>query len=147
MDEARTSLTRSWLTKANNDLKNARIVSEAPDGPLDTAIYHCQQAGEKAVKAFLISHDVPFPKTHEIGTLVEQAITLDARFKPLLESAELLSPYAWQFRYPSETTPSDPTRAEFDGALHHAQAIYDLVLKILSSEETGPVSGFSTLSK
>ena len=39
-------LTRDWLTKAAHDLQNARIVSAAPDGPLDTAIYHCQQAAE-----------------------------------------------------------------------------------------------------
>ncbi len=37
-------LTREWLTKAVHDLQNARIVSATPDGPLDTAIYHCQQA-------------------------------------------------------------------------------------------------------
>jgi HEPN domain-containing protein len=134
MDEAQIVLTRSWLTKARNDLKTARILSDAPDGPLDTAIYHCQQAGEKAVKAFLISRDVPFPKTHEIGTLVEQALTQDSRFESLLDSAELLSPYAWQFRYPGEATPSDPTRVEFDEALQHAQAIYDFVEGLLSPQ-------------
>ena len=55
MDDTSRELLRSWLTKASNDLRNARIVGEAQDGPLDTAIYHCQQAAEKAVKPRNIS--------------------------------------------------------------------------------------------
>jgi HEPN domain-containing protein len=46
-------LTRDWLVKAKHDLQTARIVSATPDGPLDTAIYHCQQAAEKALKGWL----------------------------------------------------------------------------------------------
>jgi len=38
-----TRLIRDWLTKAAHDLQNARIVSATSDGPLDTAIYHCQK--------------------------------------------------------------------------------------------------------
>lgn len=39
MDEARRELVREWLTKALHDLQTARIIANAPDGPLDTAIY------------------------------------------------------------------------------------------------------------
>ncbi|MFN2508963.1 MAG: HEPN domain-containing protein, partial [Chthoniobacterales bacterium] len=66
MDDVQARLTREWLVKARNDLKNARIVSAVADGPLDTAIYHCQQAAEKAVKAYLTFQDEPFEKTHDI---------------------------------------------------------------------------------
>lgn len=134
MDEARAGLTRAWMVKAGNDLKSAQIVSAAADGPLDTASYHCQQAAEKAVKAFLIWHDQLFPKTHEIGVLVEQACTLEAGFREILDAAELLSPYAWQFRYPGDVVIDGPSREEFDEALHHAQVIYDFVLRILPPE-------------
>ena len=54
MDETQKELLRCWLTNAANDLKSARILSADPGGPLDTAIYHCQQTAEKAVKAFLV---------------------------------------------------------------------------------------------
>jgi len=55
MDDTRKELLRSWLTKAASDLRSARVLGSADDAPLDTAIYHCQQTAEKAMKAFLVS--------------------------------------------------------------------------------------------
>ncbi|MBA2432147.1 MAG: HEPN domain-containing protein [Chthoniobacterales bacterium] len=98
MDEARLVLTRAWLVKAGNDLRNARIVSAVQDGPLDTAIYHCQQAAEKAVKAFLIWHDQVFPKTHEIGSLVEHRAPVAATLACLRRFVRNLSELRLPFR-------------------------------------------------
>ena len=81
MDEATTELVRDWLTRASHDLQAARILAAADEPVLDTAIYHCQQAAEKAVKAWLQSRDDPFPKTHDIEELVEQAAKLDPDFQ------------------------------------------------------------------
>ena len=53
MDEALAQLTREWLTKGLHDLQTARITANAAGGPLDTAIYHCQQAAEKSLKGWL----------------------------------------------------------------------------------------------
>ena len=39
----------------------------------DVAVYHCQQAAEKAVKAFLVRHGQPYEKTHDIEVLVDIA--------------------------------------------------------------------------
>ena len=50
---------QSWLVKALHDLATARKAASPPDPYLDTAIYHCQQAGEKTVKGFLAFHDQP----------------------------------------------------------------------------------------
>ena len=69
MDDTRKALLRSWLTKAANDLRGARILGAADDAPLDTAIYHCQQTAEKAVKAFLIFKELSPEKTHDIRKL------------------------------------------------------------------------------
>ena len=66
MDDTRRALLRSWLTKAASDLKSARVLGSADDAPLDTAIYHCQQTAEKAVKAFLVFKELSPEKTHDI---------------------------------------------------------------------------------
>ena len=58
MDDTRKELLRSWLTKAANDLRSARILGSTDAAPLDTAIYHFQQTAEKAVKAFLVSREI-----------------------------------------------------------------------------------------
>ena len=127
-------LLRSWLTKAANDLRTARIVDAAADGPLDTAIYHCQQAAEKAVKAFLVSHAVPPEKTHDVRKLAVQASSFEPRFNEQIELAAALTPYAWEFRYPGDLAETYPTREEFDEAVQHAQTIYDFVLNLIPTE-------------
>ena len=80
MDEADLELVRDWLTRAHQDLRASLILAAAEDAPLDVAIYHCQQAGEKAVKAYLQWRDEPFAKTHNLRALVIQAATLDQGF-------------------------------------------------------------------
>jgi HEPN domain-containing protein len=134
MDEPRKELLRSWLTKANHDLQNARIVGAAEEGPLDTAIYHCQQTAEKAVKAFLVHCGLTPEKTHDIRKLTLQAAAHEPQFNDLLDMAAALTPYAWQTRYPDDLAETYPTREEFDEALNHAQAIYDFVLNLLPTE-------------
>jgi len=134
MDEAQKELLRAWLGKALNDLKSARIVGDAPDGPLDTAIYHCQQAAEKAVKAFLVFKGVMPEKTHDVRKLTLQASSFDSSFHKCVPIAAALTPYAWEFRYPSDLAETYPTREEFDEALEHAQTVYDFVLNRMPAD-------------
>ena len=134
MDDTRLALLRSWLTKAASDLRGARILGSADDAPLDTAIYHCQQTAEKAVKAFLVSKELSPEKTHDIRRLTLTAAAHEPRFNELLDMAAALTPYAWEFRYPGDLAETYPTREEFDEALQHAQAIYDFVLNLLPAE-------------
>ena len=54
MDEAALELVRDWLTHADHDLRSARALAALADPLLDRAIYHCQQAAEKSVKAWPI---------------------------------------------------------------------------------------------
>ena len=60
MDDAVRELVFGWLTKARHDLASARLLGSGSSPVLDTAIYHCQQAAEKALKGFLLYHGEPF---------------------------------------------------------------------------------------
>jgi HEPN domain-containing protein len=66
-------LVRAWLAKAQSDLGTARKLANGPDTYLDTAIYHCQQAAEKAIKALLVQNDLRFEKTHDLEVLIQRA--------------------------------------------------------------------------
>ena len=134
MDDTSRELLLSWLTKAANDLRTARIVGAAPDGLLDTAIYHCQQAAEKAVKSFLVFRGLTPEKPHHIRKLVVQASAFEQRFNEFINLAAALTPNAWEFRYPDDLAETYPTREEFDEALQHAQAIYDFVVNLLPAQ-------------
>jgi HEPN domain-containing protein len=61
--------TRSWLEKAHKDLRCVQIDLAAYPPATEDALYHCQLAAEKALKAFLVWRDQPFPKTHDLGKL------------------------------------------------------------------------------
>src|SRR5439155_21682358 len=93
----REQLVQSWLVKALHDLATARKAASAPDPYLDTAIYHCQQAGEKAVKGFLAFHDQPPVRTHDIELLVSTAEPFEAGFASWTDAAERLTRYATQY--------------------------------------------------
>ena len=134
MDETRRALVRAWLTKSAHDLKSARIVGTADDGPLDSAIYHCQQAAEKAVKAYLVFQGITPAKTHDIRKLTLEASSFEARFNEYLDHAAALTPYAWEFRYPDDLADTYPTREEFDEALLHVEAICQFVFGLLPPE-------------
>lgn len=56
MKNDKNTLVKAWIRKADNDLRNAELVinSCVDDCPYDTVCFHCQQAVEKYLKAFLI---------------------------------------------------------------------------------------------
>lgn len=134
MDESMLELVRHWLMRADHDLRSARALASLDDPLLDTAIYHCQQAGEKSVKAWLQSKDDPFQKTHDLESLVKQAAKLNPGFSRFEKAASVLTPYISAFRYPGGSDEPMPSREEFDEALQHAQNIYDFVLSLLPDE-------------
>jgi len=74
MDE-RLNLVNYWFKKADNDLKNARIVVEVEDAPIDTVCFHCQQSAEKYLKGFLVYHNIGFEKQHDLDYLLDLALS------------------------------------------------------------------------
>jgi HEPN domain-containing protein len=129
MDEDMRELVQIWLKKAQHDLTAARRLAEGPDPVLDVAIYHCQQAAEKAVRGFLVSRDIRFERIHDIKILMQQASLAVPAFTEWIERADRLTDYAAQFRYPGEDL--DPDREEFQRALEDAEAIYRFVIASL----------------
>ncbi len=87
------------LRKAAQD--EALLDSILEDETVDAEIFgfHCQQAAEKLLKAWLAQRAVHYPKTHNLQALVE---LIEAQGLPLpADSADLnqLTPYATVYRY------------------------------------------------
>jgi HEPN domain-containing protein len=118
LDPIRVEDTRAWLTKAAEDLRGAEVDMAATPPLLNDAAFHCQQAAEKAFKAFLFWHDVPFRRTHLIDEIGAQCTQVDPSLQPTVDAATPLSNYAWQFRYPSD----DPSPTVEEAAAHLALA-------------------------
>ena len=93
--DSRTLETLAWLTKAEQDLGAARMLV---DGYPDVSLFHCQQAVEKALKAFLVWHNVPFRKSHDLRELGQQCVSVDPGLQPLARKAAPLAVFAWRTR-------------------------------------------------
>jgi len=64
-EDPRTHLARQWLEKAQHDLLAGERAAQ-PEPLPDVAVYHAQQAAEKALKAYLAGRDQPFRMTHDL---------------------------------------------------------------------------------
>ena len=94
------AVVREWISKAENDLKNAaNTLKMGEDCPTDTVCFHAQQCAEKYLKALLVWKGIPFPKTHNLPSLIA---VLPKDLQNLLtgEEQELLTEYATVTRYP-----------------------------------------------
>jgi HEPN domain-containing protein len=106
------------LERAQGDLRAAEIcATELPA----TALFHCQQAAEKYLKAYLTWNQKVFRKTHELRELAASCALIDPALKSTLNPAETLSKYAWKFRYPG--APYEPDAQEAAAGLTLAEHV------------------------
>lgn len=75
-DPARLADTQTWLAKASSDLRAGAHMLTADAPFTGDAVFHAQQAAEKAFKGFLAWHDVPFGKTHDLARLGHQCAAI-----------------------------------------------------------------------
>ena len=117
---------QEWLQRAAEDLREAEHDLEAAPPLIRGAVFHCQQAAAKALKAFLTTQDYPFRKTHDLEVLGSAVTARDSSLVDVFDRAADLTPYAWRFRYPG--TPDAPTIQEAREALALAREVYEAIL-------------------
>lgn len=132
LDPMRVAEVREWLTRAAQDLRAVETLMDGKPPLPDIAVFHCQQAGEKALKAFLAWHDRPFRKTHNLEELGEQCLGVDPSLRSLIDRLVPLTEYAWRYRYPGE--PEMPDLGEAEAARALAHEVYDAVVSRLPDE-------------
>jgi HEPN domain-containing protein len=93
--------TNLWIEKANQDVKTVEILIQSNEGPSEIICFHCQQAAEKFLKAFLIDKNIEFPRTHDLLMLIEKYILpFDNTFHEIIPAATEITGYATATRYP-----------------------------------------------
>jgi len=126
-DPRRKADTIAWVRKAANDLRYAEIDLAANPPATEDAVFHCQQAVEKALKAFLVWYDQPFTKTHDLGKLGGQAAGIDPTLESVVEHIVDMTKFAWMFRYPGD--PVEPSHTEAAEVLGRARRAIDEIFK------------------
>mgnify|MGYP001618524826 CR=1 FL=1 len=89
-----------WVEKAEHDLDAAtHLLTLGEDGPTDVACFHAQQCVEKYLKALLVLHGRPVPRTHDVAKIVAlAAIGHPIDITP--DEMHTLTEYATEARYP-----------------------------------------------
>ncbi len=132
MNEEKRKEVWKWLVKSQHDLGSAHKLLAGKKPYLDTGVYHCQQAAEKALKAFLTYHDIAFGKTHDLTELVAQATQAETSFSEWQNVASDLTPYAVWFRYPADIM--EPPKSEAMHAFRQATSLVNFILRLLPDE-------------
>jgi len=125
-------LTREWFVHAREDLRGAELALADEPPVCRLVCSHCQQAVEKALKAFLIYQDVEFEWAHEIAYLLRLCETCNDAFARWRDSASPLTHYAVHLRYPFRGR--IPTPEEARSAMDVARGVYGFVLQRLPAE-------------
>lgn len=119
MTPALRAYIESWLVKAGHDLISAQRLLEIEPMILDNACFHCQQAIEKYLKAFLVFHGRDIERTHNIIFLLSECADFDPVFAAI--DPMNINAYAVQGRYPDSSLL--PTAEE-------AKSYYQLAIQI-----------------
>jgi HEPN domain-containing protein len=98
-----SELYNEWMRYAKAD--NTAAVSLTSHHPIQLEIvcFHCQQAGEKALKAILAYHDEEIPRTHNLYEILRLC---DTHYSGILEApageADQLTNFAVITRYSND---------------------------------------------
>jgi len=128
-EQVRWDFVQQWLERAHRDLRAAVILLGDDVQDYENAGFHAQQAAEKFLKAFLICHQIEFPKTHNIALLRHLIGQRESALAERLASADALTPYGVEFRYPGDLPPLSPEQGA--QALQLAAQTRDLILAYL----------------
>ena len=123
MTEEEKRHIKEWFRKADHDLISANTLIKEAD-VLDNVCFHCQQAAEKYLKAYLIFKGEEVIKTHYLKHLQTECVKFDADFK--MFDFKDLSRYASDVRYPDDF--NDPPLSETEYFLEIAEKVKAMVM-------------------
>ena len=96
-------LAQVLLDKARGDAWMLAHVVEQPDAPAWAMGFHAQQAVEKALKAVLTANCVDYPRTHNLGLLVDLLRQHAPCLPPDAEELARLTPFGALLRYDDDS--------------------------------------------
>ena len=123
---------REWFLLAKEDRAYAAHALSARPPYLKDALFHCQQATEKALKAFLTWHEIRFRRVHNLDEIGKQCTDLDSSLTRLARRVRPLSLYASEVRYPGFAY--DPKLEEAESAVGLAREVIDAIGSRLPEE-------------
>ena len=116
---------KEWLRFADNDLDSAQFLNTAVRKQFEIICYHCAQAAEKYLKAYLINQNIIPKKTHDLVYLNTSCQDFKGDFEKIYDECLFLNRFAQNTRYPYNY---EVTESDVKIALGYANKIKDFGL-------------------
>ena len=120
-------LVRLWVEKAEHDLGTATLTHSHIPAYKDTICFHCQQAIEKYLKAYLVFLGTEFRPVHDLIYLLDLASSSDRFSSEFYEMATKVDGFAVQIRYPD--TVIEPSDEEVNSAIEYAKKFREAIVE------------------
>ncbi len=130
MTKDQNDYLKTWLFRANEDIAVIEKLFESePELYASTICFHAQQAVEKFLKAFLVFHNIDFPRTHDLDYLLMECKKIDVRnFDIDLGS---LTDFGVSIRYPDDFyLPDKEETAQYRGIALKVKIVIENIIKI-----------------
>lgn len=88
-----------FLNKAQQDAVLVEKIIDDSDIAIETLGFHIEQAFEKALKALLSAHGIPFRRTHDIRELLDLLDDNDLSLPMYFGDLDEWTPFAVEYRY------------------------------------------------
>ena len=111
----------TWLGRAKSSMALAEQGERITDVSLEDLCFHAQQAAEKALKAVCVQYKIAFPKTHSLIRLIDLLEANWVAVPKKVKSADVLSLYAVDTRYPGVS--ERVTKTEYKKSLKLASRV------------------------
>ena len=85
------AVVKEWLAKADEDFLFAEANLREGSEFYAQLCFHFQQAAEKYLKAYIISHNLPFDRVHDLVMLLKSCASHNPDFAELREECILLN--------------------------------------------------------
>ena len=121
------------------DFNLARHLTMERHSYREAIAFHSQQTAEKLLKGFLVYHQVEFPKTHNLGELLDLVATREPTLASALGDITALNPYGVEYRYPGDFP--DLTQQDADDAFRLAEKAWLEIKPRLSPNPGGSPHG------
>ena len=121
---------QQWIEKADEDRLVVHQLLKADSIARGTMGFHCQQATEKYLKAYLIFNGIEPERTHNLEFLLERCAAIDAGFSEI--DLLNLTDYGIEVRYPGDFL--EPSFMEINELMLIVNQIREKVMTRLSGK-------------
>ena len=120
-------LTLEWIEKAEGDyITTQKLLPTTSPQLYDIICFHAQQCIEKYLKAWLQEANIPVPRTHNLGELLDLIVPTLPAWYHWQPDFKIITEYAVDSRYPGPSRTADNTQ--------HAMHICDVVRQAIRTQ-------------